>query len=292
MADGAGPGGRVEGKMFGRGRLKTQAAGRAVIAIGMKGLGPGTGQGGLGRLLQQQKAAFTPFEGGFDGIAQADADFFVNDQPVHNHFNGVAEFGIKLDAGVAAQFHELAVHPGADKALAGQALDDIAKFALLRGDDRGQEHDAGFRRKGQDFIHDVAGGLVGDGLAADGAIGLADMGEEKAEIIVDFGSGRDDGARIRPGNALFDGDGGREALDKINIRLLHLIEELARISRERLDILSLSLSVNCIEGQRRLARSAQAGDDHQFAARNGERQIFEIMLARPSDFDEFDSHEW
>ena len=77
--------------------------------------------------------------------------------------------GSSLTRVLLLEFDELAVDAGADEAFARQALDDVAEFALLRGDDRGEEHDAGFGRQGEDFIHDVAGGLVGDGLAADGA---------------------------------------------------------------------------------------------------------------------------
>ena len=83
--------------------------------------------------------------------------------------------------------------------------------------------------------------------------------------------------------ALLDGDGRRKPLDKIHLRLFHLIEELPRISRERLDIFPLSLRVNGVEGQRRLARAAQPGDHDQFVARDGEAQVLQIMLARAAD---------
>ena len=43
VANGTGAGRGVEGEMFGSGRLEAQSAGGTVVAVGMKGLGPGTG---------------------------------------------------------------------------------------------------------------------------------------------------------------------------------------------------------------------------------------------------------
>ncbi len=204
----------------------------------------------------------------------------------------MALFGVELDAGVAAEFDELGVHACADKAFAGEALDDVAELALLGGDDGGQEHDAGLGGESEDLVNDVAGGLVGDGLAADGAVGLADMGEKEAEIVVNLGGGGDDGARVCAGDALFDGDGRGKALDEVHVGLLHLIEELAGVCGEGFDVFALALGIDGVEGKGGFAGAAQAGDDDQFAAGDGERQVLQIVLARATDSNGFDCHEW
>src|SRR5207237_352942 len=91
--------------------------------------------------------------------------------------------------------------------------------------------------------------------------------------------------------ALFNSDSGRKSLDKIDVRLLHLVEELARVSRERLDIFALALGVNRVEGKRRFPRTAQASDDHQFVARDFEREVLEVVLTRSANFDKFLRHD-
>ena len=118
------------------------------------------------------------------------------------------------------------------------------------------------------------------------AMRLADVRVEQAQVIVNLGRGRDDRARIGAGTALLDGDGRRKSFDVIHVRLLHLVEELPGVSRERFDIFALAFGVNRVEGERRFARTAQAGDDHQLVARDFEREILEIMLTRAADLDE------
>jgi hypothetical protein len=63
---------------------------------------------------------------------------------------------------------------------------------------------------------------------------------------------------------------GRETLDAVDIRLLHELEELARIGREALDVAALALGVDGVEGQARLAGAGQPGQHHELAARQVE----------------------
>ena len=116
------------------------------------------------------------------------------------------------------------------------------------------------------------------------------MRVEQTEVIVNLRRRRDDRRGTGAGTALFDGDRGGKSFDEIHLRLLHLVEELPRIGGKRFDIFALAFGVNRIEGERRLARTAQTGDDHQFVARDLEREIFEIMLTRAANFDEFFAH--
>ena len=144
----------------------------------------------------------------------------------------------------------LAYHLAKLGVLARESLDDIAEFAFLTANNGGEQHDTGSRRQGENLVNDIAGGLGNDGDAGFGTVGLADMGIEQAEIIVNFGGGRDDRARAGAGAALLDSNGWRQALDKINVGFLHLVEELPRVGGERFDILALAFGVNSIEGER------------------------------------------
>ena len=53
-----------------------------------------------------------------------------------------------------------------------------------------------------------------------------------------------------------DGDGRRQAFDEVYLGFLHLIQELAGIGGEGLDVLALPLGVDRVEGERRFAGAA------------------------------------
>ena len=83
---------------------------------------------------------------------------------------------------------------------------------------------------------------------------------------------------------------GESPFDEIHVRLLHLIEELPRIRGQALDIAPLALGIERVEGERRLAGAAQPGDDDQLLARDFQREVFEVVLARANDADEVGGH--
>src|SRR2546421_435833 len=103
---------------------------------------------------------------------------------------------------------------------------------------------------GHDGVDDLGGGLCGDGFAADPAVGGAGAGEEYAQVVVDFGGGGDGGAWVAGALALFDGDGGGQAFNVVAVGFLDLVEELAGIGGEGLDVFALSFGVDGIEGER------------------------------------------
>ena len=80
-------------------------------------------------------------------------------------------------------------------------------------------------------------------------MGCPDPAEKEAEVIVDFGDGTDRRPRVVGNPFLLDRDGGRKAGNVIDIRLVEHPEKLAGISGKGLDIPSLSLGENRIEGQ-------------------------------------------
>ena len=84
---------------------------------------------------------------------------------------------------------------------------------------------------------------------------------------------------------LFDGDGGREARDAFHVGLVESAHELSCIRAETLHIAALSFSIKRVERQGRLARSRQAGDDHQFVLRNLQTDAFQVVDLRVADGD-------
>ena len=73
---------------------------------------------------------------------------------------------------------------------------------------------------------------------------------------------------------------GTQAVDRIDVRPLHLVQELARVGGQRLDVAPLAFGVDRVEGQRGLSRAAQTGDHGQRVPRNFDVDVLQIVLAR------------
>ena len=124
-----------------------------------------------------------------------------------------------------------------------------------------------------------------DGQAGGGRIGNADARPEQAHVVVDLGDGADGRARVAGGGLLLDRDGGREAVDALDVRLLHQLEELAGVGGERFHVAALALGVDRVERQRGFARAGQAGDHHQLVPRNIHVDVLQIVFACAADAD-------
>src|SRR5690606_4771516 len=105
------------------------------------------------------------------------------------------------------------------------------------------------------------------------------------EVIVQLGHRADRAARIAHGVGLVDGDGRQDALDAVDLGLVHAIQELARIRREGFDVAALALGVQRIERQGAFPGTGYAGDDGQLARGECNVEVFEIVLAGAGDAD-------
>ena len=133
------------------------------------------------------------------------------------------------------------------------------------------------------LVDDLLRGLLGDDLAAGRAVRRAGAGVEQAQVVVDLGDGPDGGPRVAAGGLLVDRDGGREALDEVDVGLVHLPEELAGVGRERLDVAPLALREDGVERQAGLPRPRQAGEDDEAVARQVDVDAREVVLTGALD---------
>ena len=78
---------------------------------------------------------------------------------------------------------------------------------------------------------------------------------------------------------LLDGDGRRDAVDVIDQRLVHPVEELPDVGGKRLDVAALALGIEGVEGERGFPGARRAGDDGELAKRDIEVEALKIMLA-------------
>ena len=77
---------------------------------------------------------------------------------------------------------------------------------------------------------------------------------------------------------MFDRDGRTQAFDRLNIRLLHLIQKLAGVSGKTFDITPLALGINGIKGQGRFPGTAQSRHNNEFVAGQLKGNVLEIVF--------------
>src|SRR4030095_5920445 len=70
---------------------------------------------------------------------------------------------------------------------------------------------------------------------------------------------------------------------EVDVRLLHLPEELTGVRAQRLDVPSLPLGVDRVERQRRLAGPRESGEHDQRVARQLQREVPQVVLTGAMD---------
>ena len=139
--------------------------------------------------------------------------------------------------------------------------------------------------RARQLARDGLGGVAPHRRAAAAAVQLRAARVQQLQVIVELGHRADRRARRAHRIGLVDRDRGRDAFDRVDLRLVHAVEELARVRRERLDVAALAFGVQRVEDERRLAAARNAGDDDQLVRRQLEREVLEIVLARAADDD-------
>ena len=163
--------------------------------------------------------------------------------------------------------------------------DLLAVLALAAADDRREQIEPRALGQREHAVDHLADRLALDRQAGRRRIGNADARPQQAHVVVDFGDGADGRARVLRGRLLLDRDRRRQPVDLVDVGLLHHLEELARIGRERLDIAALALGIDRVEGERGFARAGQAGEHDELVARDRQIDVLEIVLARAAHGD-------
>ena len=185
---------------------------------------------------------------------------------------------VLVELGRVGDVDHLAVDPDADEALPAGAVEDAVALGLAVLDQRPQHEQPGAFRQRQHLVDDLLDRLALDRVAV-GTVRDADPGEQQPQVVVDLGDGADRGARVARGALLVDRDRRRQAVDLVDVRLLHLAQELAGVRAQALDVAALALGVDGVEGQARLARAGQSGDDDEAVARERDVHVLEVVFS-------------
>ena len=102
---------------------------------------------------------------------------------------------------------------------------------------------------------------------------------------MNLGDRADGRTRIAHAVLLADRDRRTDAVDAIDVRLLHPLEELPRVRRQRLDVAPLPFGIHRVEGERRLAGPADPGDDDELARGQTDVHVLEVVGAGAANDD-------
>ena len=225
-----------------------------------------------------------------DGLGDAAQRPVLDGDAVDDDLDGVLELLVERHAFLVVEADDLAVDAHTGKALGAQVLEKLRVLALAAAHDGRQNQRLATRSGLGDLVGDLVGRLALDDAPALRAVRRTDAGVQKSQVVVDFRHRAHGGAGVLRRRLLVDGDSRGQALDAVDVGLVHLPQEHAGIARERLDVAALTLGEDGVEGQRALARTGKARDDHELVAGDLKRDVLEVVLARTSDDDVFLCH--
>ncbi len=167
---------------------------------------------------------------------------------------------VAFELGHVFDARDEAIDASTHEALLAQPVEQLLVLTLAIAHERREQHHVLARAVAQHLLDDVLGGLRTNGQLAVRAVRSTGARVEDAQVIDDLRQGPDRRARPALNRLLIDGDRRRETRDRLDVGLLHVAQELARVRRERLEETPLSLAEQRVEGQRRLARAGDSGD--------------------------------
>jgi hypothetical protein len=218
-----------------------------------------------------------------DGLDHPQAALRGDLDPVQHDLDGVLLVAGQDD--VLVQAPDAPVDACADPAVRAQLLELLAVLALALAHDGRHQHQDRPHRLGQQVVRDLTRGQGGDGPVALGAVGGAQSSQQQPQVVQDLGDRPHRRAGVAVHRLLVDGDRGGQALDVVDLGLLHLAEELPRVGRQGLHEAALPLLVDRVECEAGLAAAGEPREDHEAVARQLQVDALEVVLAGVDDPD-------
>ena len=166
----------------------------------------------------------------FYGIRQTLPDAFTHCQAVDNY--GKAVLFIFLQAYILIQCAYLAIDEHTHIACTPHIVEHTHMLTLAPAHQRRHHHKTTSLRQLQHLVDNLLHALLLDELAAFRAVRFTCAREQKTQVIVYFRDRTYGRTRITARCLLVDGNCRAQAFDVVHIRLVHLSQELARISRK------------------------------------------------------------
>ena len=237
----------------------------------------------IGLLIPYHDKSLTLTHGNTDGITKSFLIAFLHGKLINDNLNVMVLVTIHLHA--TLQFEDLIIHSNLKIAFATHLLKELTIMSLTIADKRSENDDTLSDIVAENHLRNLILGVFHHLLARHIAICRTCTGKEQTEIVIDLSSSADGRARITVCRLLLDTDHRRQSCNLIHVRTLHSSKEITGVCRESLDIASLSLRKDCIEGKGRLTRTRKTGNNAQRITRNLYINILEIVHSGTIDFD-------
>ena len=166
-------------------------------------------------------------------------------------------------------------------------LGEVGVDALAIHDQRREQADVLALVVAQQLRRDALGALRAHWRTVLDAMLHTELHVEQAQEVPDLRRRRDRALAPAARQALLDRDRRRNAVHRIDLRPSRRLDDAARIRVQRFEVAPLALVEQDVERQRALARAADAGDDAELAARNGDVERLQVVLARVDDANRF-----
>ena len=266
---------------------------RAVEAekVGL-GLGVGESRGGAhevarkvhGRVAVEghdRHGTFAQRQGGLHRLQNALRVLGPHHNPVHDGLNVMHLVAVDLVAGL--EFHELAVDAGAEVAQAHDLLKQLPVVAFSASDHGGEQQEFLAFEAGEDVVRDLVVRVPHHGFAGLEGKRVCGPGVQQPQKVMELGHRADRGPRVLRNGFLLDGHHGTQARNGLHIGALQSAQKLTRIRTQRFQKPPLSLGVERVEREARLAASTDPREHHEFVPRKDHIHVFEVVLRRTGD---------
>ena len=183
----------------------------------------------------------------FNSLGDAAQRVFSNHDAVDYDLDIVLELFVQIDR-VVERAH-FAVNAHAAKALSPKILEQFCVLTFTSAHHRCQHKRTTTLPRRQDLIGDLVGGLALDNATALGTVRRAHACKKQAKVVINLSYSTHRRARILGRRFLIDRNSWRKAVDRVQIGLVHLAQELASIARQTLNITALALGIDRVKRQ-------------------------------------------
>ena len=229
--------------------------------------------------VEHVQDALTEVECALDVLAQFPLGLRRDDEFADRQLDRV--FAEPVEPRPLARRQVFAVDPQPVVALRRRPLREIGVVALAGHDQRRQQCDAPATRFALQPRHDRVGALRLDRHVAVGTVLRAELHVQQPQEVMHFGQRPDRALAAAATGALLDGDGRRDAEDRVDVRPPRGLHELARVGVQRLEVATLPLGEDYVERKRGLPRARDAGQYRHAVTRNRHVHVTEIVLPGP-----------
>ena len=210
-------------------------------------------------------------------------------EPVDDDLDAVLFHLVEGD--VLAEVANDPVHADPREAPAARGREQLLMLALAVAHQRTEHEYPRALGTRADLIDDLLNGLRDDRDPVVRAVRHSDPREEQTHVVVDLGDRADRRPRVASGAFLIDRHRGGEPLDEVDVRLLHLAQELPGVRGERLDVAALAFRIDRVERERGLPRAREPRDDDQLVAGDLDVDVLVVVLPRALDVDVIERHQ-